>query len=221
MGQVLTAAAGQNPARQAAIQAGLPFEKTAYIINQVCEVFGIEDPELKCHIFLTDKEKEFATEFHESTLDSQRFIAIEPFSKDNYTPNRSYPIEKWQNIVNNLSNEIKIVQVGNSGHVLDNAIDMTGKTTFREAVSIIDKSELFLSSESGLVHGATSVDTKSVVIMTGYQDMRMVAYPQNININIATHGPCGLKIQCEKCHKDANNHDELEVVTAVRDYLCL
>ena len=36
MGQVLTAAAGQDPARQAAIQAGLPIEKPAYIINQVC-----------------------------------------------------------------------------------------------------------------------------------------------------------------------------------------
>ena len=36
MGQVLTGAAGQNPARQTAIQAGLPIEKTAYVINQVC-----------------------------------------------------------------------------------------------------------------------------------------------------------------------------------------
>ena len=36
MGQVLTAAAGQNPARQAAIAAGIPQEKTAYTINQVC-----------------------------------------------------------------------------------------------------------------------------------------------------------------------------------------
>ena len=36
MGQVLISAAGQNPARQAAIQAGLPKEKTAYVINQVC-----------------------------------------------------------------------------------------------------------------------------------------------------------------------------------------
>ena len=36
MGQVLAAGAGQNPARQAAIKAGLPVEKTAYIINQVC-----------------------------------------------------------------------------------------------------------------------------------------------------------------------------------------
>lgn len=36
MGQVLTSATGQNPARQAAIQAGLPSDKTAYVINQVC-----------------------------------------------------------------------------------------------------------------------------------------------------------------------------------------
>ena len=36
MGQVLTGAAGQNPARQAAIQAGISNEKTAYVINQVC-----------------------------------------------------------------------------------------------------------------------------------------------------------------------------------------
>ncbi len=36
MGQVLTSATGQNPARQAAIKAGIPIEKTAYVINQVC-----------------------------------------------------------------------------------------------------------------------------------------------------------------------------------------
>ena len=36
MGQVLTSATGQNPARQAAIQAGLPIEKPAHIVNQVC-----------------------------------------------------------------------------------------------------------------------------------------------------------------------------------------
>ena len=36
MGQVLTAACGQNPARQAALAAGIPVEKTAITINQVC-----------------------------------------------------------------------------------------------------------------------------------------------------------------------------------------
>ncbi len=36
MGQILTAATGQNPARQAAIGAGIPVERTAYGINQLC-----------------------------------------------------------------------------------------------------------------------------------------------------------------------------------------
>jgi acetyl-CoA C-acetyltransferase len=36
LGQILTAGAGQNPARQAAINAGLPVETTAYGINQLC-----------------------------------------------------------------------------------------------------------------------------------------------------------------------------------------
>jgi acetyl-CoA C-acetyltransferase len=36
MGQILSAGAGQNPARQAAINAGIPVERTAYGINQLC-----------------------------------------------------------------------------------------------------------------------------------------------------------------------------------------
>jgi acetyl-CoA C-acetyltransferase len=36
LGQVLTAGCGQNPARQAAIAAGIPVERTAMTINQVC-----------------------------------------------------------------------------------------------------------------------------------------------------------------------------------------
>ena len=36
LGQILTAAQGQNPARQAARNAGVPDAKTAFVINQVC-----------------------------------------------------------------------------------------------------------------------------------------------------------------------------------------
>ena len=36
MGQVLTGGTGQNPARQAAIHAGIPKEKPSYVVNQVC-----------------------------------------------------------------------------------------------------------------------------------------------------------------------------------------
>jgi acetyl-CoA C-acetyltransferase len=36
LGQILTAGEGQNPARQAAMKAGIPQEKTAWSLNQVC-----------------------------------------------------------------------------------------------------------------------------------------------------------------------------------------
>jgi acetyl-CoA C-acetyltransferase len=36
LGQILTAGQGQNPARQAAMQAGIPAEKTAFGLNQLC-----------------------------------------------------------------------------------------------------------------------------------------------------------------------------------------
>ena len=36
MGQVLTSNTGQNPARQAAMKSGIPKEKPAHIVNQVC-----------------------------------------------------------------------------------------------------------------------------------------------------------------------------------------
>ena len=36
MGQVLTGGVGQNPARQAAVRSGIPKEKPAFVVNQVC-----------------------------------------------------------------------------------------------------------------------------------------------------------------------------------------
>ncbi len=52
MGHVLTAGTGQNPARQAAIAAGIPVEKTALTINQVCGS-GLRAVAMGCQAVLT------------------------------------------------------------------------------------------------------------------------------------------------------------------------
>jgi hypothetical protein len=187
-----------------------------HIIGQICEYYGIEDPELKCDLFFTDREKENVSSIVSGLQES--FITIEPASKNNYTPNRIYPFEKWQLIVNELSKDFQIVQIGNpNSKVLNNVHSLIGKTTFREAALVIGRSKLFLSTEGGLSHAATTTDTPALVIITGYQHEKMVAYPQNINLNIATHGPCGLKIKCPKCREDAKNHDWREVCQIVRE----
>mgnify|MGYP001335726632 CR=1 FL=1 len=188
------------------------FEK--HIIQQVCEVYGIENPELKCDIFL-DESEEKLVQAAITNLEKD-FVTIEPFSNHDYTPNREYPFEKWQNIVDEISKEIQVVQVGTSPKKLKNCVDLTFTESFRIACGIIGKSKLFVSSEGGLVHGATAFNTQSVVIITGYQDKRMVQYPQNKNIIISTHGPCGLKIACKQCNNDAQYHDLNEIVEAIK-----
>jgi len=191
-----------------------------HIIEQICEFFGIKVDELKCEMYLTDDELSFGRDLKNKL---GNYITIEPHSKLEYTRNRRYSFDKWQNIVNTLSDKgVKVVQVGIEGREkLNNVLDMRGKTSFREAAGIIKLSELFISSEGGLVHAANSVETKALVILTGYQTYKMVAYPVNINVDISSHGPCGLKIDCDQCINDVINHDENEIVNLIIDELNL
>jgi ADP-heptose:LPS heptosyltransferase len=200
-----------------------------HIIEQYCEIYGINNPDLRCYIPQDAYEpdlwfKEIINEWFgtHSGKTPQPFITIEPNSNLDYTPNRSYSFEKWQKIVNDLKDKIPIVQIGIEGSkILDNVIDWTGKTSFCNTARMIGYSSLFLSSEGGLVHAATAFNTKSLVIITGYQSEKMVAYPQNININISSHGPCGLKIDCKECKKDIEDHDWKRIVSLIEKELCL
>lgn len=183
----------------------------AHIIEQICEFYGAKTEEFQCELFITDEEMKFANKLKK---DLGQYLTIEPHSKLSYTKNRRYSFEKWQKVVNILSSKgVKFVQVGiEDRKKLENVVDMRGKTSFREAAGIIKNSKLFVSSEGGLVHAANAVRTKSVVILTGYQSHKMVAYPQNINIDISSHGPCGLKVECDHCAKDVENHNEEDIV---------
>ena len=191
-----------------------------HIIQNICEKFGIENPSLKCDMFFSEEEEKTIKTIAEKL--SSEFVTIEPHSKVNYTKNRVYPFEKWQYIVDKISDKIEVVQVGAPDkRVLKNVTDMTGKTSFRQATGLINYSKLFMSTEGGLVHAATSVKTKSVVVITGYQSLKMVAYPQNENVYIGTHGPCGMKILCDDCKKDADNHDPNEILEKINFQLSL
>ena len=139
-----------------------------HIIEQICDLYGIDNPELKCYIpegsysseeWFKKKMQEWFGDYNDHC--PPRFLTIEPNSKTNYTPNRSYPFENWQKIVNGLKNKIPIVQVGVQGsRVLENVIDWTGKTTFFNTARMIGYSNLFLSTEGGLVHAATAFNKK-------------------------------------------------------------
>lgn len=184
-----------------------------HVIRQICGAYGFDDVDLRCELYLTDAEREFGRRFWGE-------IVIDPHTKDQYTVNKRYPFEKWQRVVDGLkkSGITKIVQVGQqTDQVLAGVYDMTGKTTFREAAAIIEQADLFIGPEGGLMHAANAVGTKSVIIITGFLHPTMTCYPENKNIWIGEkHGPCGMKILCEKCQEECAKHDETEIIEATK-----
>ena len=44
-----------------------------HIIEQICECYGIQNPELKCIINLHDEEKSFAADYHKHALKGENY----------------------------------------------------------------------------------------------------------------------------------------------------
>ena len=83
MGQVLTTDTGQNPARQAAMRAGIPKEKTGYVINQVCGS-GLRSIVLGYQSILLDDAKIVIAGGQESMTNSKKEIMLKDGLMDAY-----------------------------------------------------------------------------------------------------------------------------------------
>ena len=60
----------------------------------------------------------------------------------------------------------------------------------------------------------------TVIIITGFIHPRMTCYPKNINIWIGNkHGPCGLKIKCNKCSEECKNHNPDIIIKKIKEKL--
>ena len=79
-----------------------------HIIETICEPVGIDNPTLKCDIFLDDNEKDNISS-HLKNL-PEKFIVVEPHSNLDFTLSRSYPFEKWQKIVDDLK-ELSLIHI--------------------------------------------------------------------------------------------------------------
>jgi ADP-heptose:LPS heptosyltransferase len=187
-----------------------------HISQQICEFYGISLKEFSCEIFLTDEEEEFGENFASGV--KSEFITIDPHTKDEYTVNKRYPFKKWQSFVDSISKDMAVVQVGEkTDQALKGCINMSGETTFRQAGSIIKRSKAYIGSEGGLMHLARAVKTNSVIVITGFLHPTMTCYPENYNIWIGkNHGPCGMKISCETCKTEVEEHSYKEIAEALK-----
>jgi hypothetical protein len=87
--------------------------------------------------------------------------------------------------------EIKIVQIGTTtSKPIDGVdLDLIDKTPLNDVVGLLKGAALHLDSESGLVHMASCVGTKSVVVF-GPTSVEYYGYEENINIAPTVCGNC-------------------------------
>ncbi|MBN1392860.1 MAG: hypothetical protein JW947_08675 [Sedimentisphaerales bacterium] len=205
------------------------FYKTGrHAIQIACDVHNIPDAELQPRIKLSEEEIDRANRLLESYgLLPNRYICIEPHSKKEFTPNKAWFWENWQQLVDLINIYIrennfncKLVQVGLPAcKVLSGVVDLTGKTTFRETTQVLKRAVTFISYVGGLTHLSRAVGKKSIVLVSAWEPLELASYPDDINFytNIDCKN-CGLKIPCpinRKCMQQITVEQVFEAVKSV------
>jgi hypothetical protein len=188
-----------------------------HAVEIICENFGVKPRNLKPSIFFEQEERE---SFYLKTQHiPDRFIAVEPNGKTEFfSENRLWWFERWQQMVDELSRFVPVVQVGDgSGSILQKTLNMNGSLTFRETGMLLESSLGFVGTIGGLMHLARAVDAPSIILFSGAEPIELCGYPENTNWQISVPcSPCGLRIKCPK-GRFCMDHSVADVLEKVID----
>jgi ADP-heptose:LPS heptosyltransferase len=80
----------------------------------------------------------------------------------------------------------------------EQVIDLTGKTSLKDIIKILEHSKILVSNDTGIVHIAASVGTSAVVIANGTHYGRFFPYPDDTNKKMALIFPPEISTLIEK-----------------------
>lgn len=181
--------------------------KNCYTVFGYDGVFDIRDR--NAHIELAS---EFQKEYEQLPFAGTKYITINYGNAVSMTHAqiiaKQWPLEYLEDFVLNFKlkyQDIKVVQVsGKDAHSVQGAdYKLIGKPL--ELTAYVLKHALFhLDIEGGLVHLATQLGTKCIVLFGPTQE-KYFGYEQNINIKAGTcHDCCGMWHDINRCAKDMN-----------------
>jgi ADP-heptose:LPS heptosyltransferase len=192
----------------------LVYRSGAHVIELACRDRGVKAAAIETKLVLRREEIAAADKaLAAAGLSGKKFICVEPNSKKNFTSNREWPWDNWQELINKIfcfikdnQIDISIAQIGApGGALLDGVIDLRGKTSFREVKRILEKSLFFITTEGGLAHLSASIPKKSLVLISARSPKELFDYPNNISFYTETECKnCGLISPCPnglKCMK--------------------
>jgi hypothetical protein len=155
------------------------------------------------------------------------FVAFEPeTNRDFFGDLRAWPHESWQATMSRLAAiypYLRLVQTGaaSSAPAIAGAVDLRGRTSFREACLILRRARLFVGTEGGLMHAANAIRARALVLWGGITLPEFVGYPsrQRILCKYVACAPCGNNGWCENGRICMRNISVDEVVEAMIEEL--
>ena len=95
--------------------------------------------------------------------------------------------ERWSEVASYLKKKgYKVIQLGQTlEDRIDGTIDMRGKSEIKETAAFIAKAKFHMDSESGLVHIARAVRTRSIVLF-GPTSFGFFKYDKNVNVETSS-----------------------------------
>ncbi|MBF0390319.1 MAG: lipopolysaccharide heptosyltransferase II [Desulfamplus sp.] len=185
---------------------------------------GLYDAGRELDLFISDIEKVEAIKIIESygiNIKTDHVIGINPGATGG-TAKRWFP-ERYAELAKRLSEKFKtkILIFGSSsdyelGETIkqDVCINLAGKTTLRQAFALMEKCDLFITNDSGLMHAAAALHTKQIAIV-GSTDHIATSPSSPNSVMIRVPVPCSpcLKVHCPKDKSDTDYHVCMNKIT--------
>jgi ADP-heptose:LPS heptosyltransferase len=96
---------------------------------------------------------------------------------------------------------MRFVQVGavTSAPAIAGAVDLRGKTSFRDACLVLKRARLFIGTESGLMHASNAVGAHALILWGGLTLPEFIGYPQRQRTlcKYVACAPCGNNGWCD------------------------
>ncbi|MCC6152216.1 MAG: glycosyltransferase family 9 protein [Candidatus Hydrogenedentes bacterium] len=123
-------------------------------LDHYARLAGIPTPPMNPRLYY---EEWTAPQLTAAGLDSMRIVAI---CNGGTWKTKRWPQENWQRLCDALARAgHRIVQVGKDDDSIKNVLDLTNRTSVREAACVLRRARLLISNDSGLMHLALAVGT--------------------------------------------------------------
>lgn len=199
----------------------LEFNPPEHAIDGYCRQMGLEPTEHQQEIVFDNAELDKARDFIIGMGHAKRPIAALHPSAGPWTPNKTWPWDKWEELAARLvGNGCHVLTVGAPGErVLKDSTAAQFKRV-RLSAALLFYCKAFCGGVSGPMHLANATRTRSVVIFGGREHPYTTGYPQNTNIyngGGCEHSPCWMVEPCPHGFKCMEAISVSEVEDAVME----